>query len=109
MYKVYITKVVDKESEWKDEYLKDRIGAIFNELGWNAFSFKKTWISWGKPEHREWHNAFEISWASHEWIEKEKIGVAIYLINKYFTGAKAVYSVGRGSDVKPFYIGSHNE
>ena len=107
MWNLYVTKVVDKEKEWEDSYIEEAIDKIFQELGLHAVTLRKTRIGWGKPGKREWHNAIEIEWGQKEYPEKEMVGILVYLINKMFTGAKAVYSVGKSSGSKPLFYGMH--
>ena len=106
MYEVYITKVVDGVGEYTDTYMRRELGKIFDEAGVHVFTMKKTDMAWGVNK-REWHEAFEVVYVIPE-TEAEKTSVIVYLINKAFSGAKAVYSIREvGSTVKPFYMGSH--
>jgi len=108
MYEVYITKVVDGVGGYTDTYMRRELGKIFDEAGVHVFTVKKTSMAWG-VDNRQWHEAFEVLYCVKE-EDLEKITVIVYLINKAFSGAKAVYSIRKvKSGVKAFYMGAHVE
>ena len=108
MYEVYITKVVDGVGEYTDTYMRRELGKIFDEAGVHVFTVKKTSMAWS-VKNREWHEAFEVLYCVNE-EDLEKTTVIVYLINKAFSGAKAVYSIRKvESGVKAFYMGAHVE
>jgi len=108
MYEVYITKVVDGVGEYTDTYMRRELGKIFDEAGVHVFTVKKTDMAWGVNK-RQWHEAFEVLYCVNE-EDLEKTTVIVYLINKAFSGAKAVYSIRKvESGVKAFYMGAHVE
>ena len=107
MYEVYITKVVDGVGEYTDTYMRRELGKIFDDAGVHVFTVKKTDMAWGVNK-RQWHEAFEVLYCVKE-EDLEKTTVIVYLINKAFSGAKAVYSIREvESGVKAFYMGSHS-